>query len=327
MKRIPYFLSTIFLALTLLGSCHFKTKEKIVPQDFPFVSPPTMITNNRKVSNWVTLHYWDKYLDTSRVFPIDTNLIFGITKHTLEESYGKYVITLLNSDRKVSEEGQNKLCSLTSVMMEKYPNSSFFVEISRISSAILFGVNSNYRNEELYIPMLEYFIKTNFVDEDQKKLYEKDLKGCLKNRIGEPAADFQYSTRNGDISSLYNIKADYTILIFSNPGCTACKDVMKYVASSDKITKLINHNRIVILNMFIDENIADWYKESTLLPKELINAYDPNLIIRNKGLYYVRAIPSIYILDKDKKTLYKDVPTLGVINFLKNMPLTENEKK
>lgn len=326
MKRIIYFLSILFLALTLLSSCNFKAKKKIISQDFPYVSPPTMMTQTKEISNWVALHYWDKYLDTSRVFPIDTNLICGITKLSFEKAYRDYIINIFNSDLKVALQGQKKLCLLTDLMMDKYPDSPLFEDISGISTEFLFGVNSNYRNEELYIPMLEFFINSKFVDENQKKLYEKDLKECLKNRIGQPASDFEYSTRNGKISSLYKIKADYTIIIFSNPGCNACKDVMKYVDSSDKITKLIIHKRIAILNMFIDENIADWYKESQLLPKELINAYDPNLIIRNKGLYYVRAIPSIYILDKDKKTLYKDVPTLGVINFLKNMPLIENEK-
>jgi hypothetical protein len=45
-----------------------------------------------------------------------------------------------------------------------------------------------------------------------------------------------------------------------------------------------------------------------IYPEEWYNGFDPDFAIRNETLYNVRAIPSLYLLDKDKTVLLKDAP-------------------
>jgi len=42
------------------------------------------------------------------------------------------------------------------------------------------------------------------------------------------------------------------------------------------------------------------------LAKEWTNGYDKELVIKNKNLYDLRAIPTLYLLDKNKTVLLKD---------------------
>jgi hypothetical protein len=45
-----------------------------------------------------------------------------------------------------------------------------------------------------------------------------------------------------------------------------------------------------------------------IYPEEWYNGFDPDCVIRNTGLYNVRAIPSLYLLDAEKKVILKDAP-------------------
>ena len=59
-----------------------------------------------------------------------------------------------------------------------------------------------------------------------------------------------------------------------------------------------------------------WQEHIGDYPKEWIIAYDPSLTLRNMDIYNIRAIPSLYLLDKDKKVLLKDAPEERLLNRL-----------
>ena len=45
-----------------------------------------------------------------------------------------------------------------------------------------------------------------------------------------------------------------------------------------------------------------------IYPKEWLNGYDAAHILRQDQLYCIRAIPSLYLLDAEKRILLKDAP-------------------
>ena len=53
-----------------------------------------------------------------------------------------------------------------------------------------------------------------------------------------------------------------------------------------------------------------------IYPETWYNGFDPDFVIRGDVLYNVRAIPSLYLLDKDKNVMMKDAVTERVIDFL-----------
>jgi thiol-disulfide isomerase/thioredoxin len=138
--------------------------------------------------------------------------------------------------------------------------------------------------------------------------FAKEAENCSLNRIGQTAADFSFSDRKGRVYRLHEIKADWTILFFSNPGCKACKDIIEYIKSIEGITPMIIANHVAVVNVYIDEDLGEWYDYMPYYPKNWYNGYDHNLMVRSENLYDVRAIPSLYLLDKDKKVVLKDAP-------------------
>ena len=53
-----------------------------------------------------------------------------------------------------------------------------------------------------------------------------------------------------------------------------------------------------------------------IYPEEWYNGFDPDLAIRTEDLYNVRAIPSLYLLDADKRVILKDAPEDKVFSVI-----------
>ena len=53
-------------------------------------------------------------------------------------------------------------------------------------------------------------------------------------------------------------------------------------------------------------------------PSGWYNGYDFRRVMNDGSLYYVRAIPSLYLLDAGKRVIMKDAPTERVLAFLEN---------
>ena len=55
----------------------------------------------------------------------------------------------------------------------------------------------------------------------------------------------------------------------------------------------------------VPECVQDW-----------LNGYDHLMAVKNTPLYNIRAIPSVYLLDKEKRVILKDVPTDYLMQYL-----------
>ena len=74
-----------------------------------------------------------------------------------------------------------------------------------------------------------------------------------------------------------------------------------------------------VLNIYIDEDIEAWRSYMPIYPENWYNGFDPDLVIRGENLYNVRAIPSLYLLDRDKTVIMKDAPEMRLFDFLSRL--------
>ena len=194
--------------------------------------------------------------------------------------------------------------------------SNVFETFTDLVVKYLYDPNSPLRNEDLYGPYAERLSKCEFIDEGRRKAYEYDARMSALNRVGTKAADFRFSDSRGRIRRLYDIKADNIILFFSNPGCTACMDIINTLKSIPAVAHGVASGRLAVLNIYIDEDLNAWREYMPIYPEEWFNGYDPDYVIRTDVLYNVRAIPSLYLLDKDKKVIMKDAPEARLFDWL-----------
>ena len=149
--------------------------------------------------------------------------------------------------------------------------------------------------------------------------YARDARLCALNKVGTKAADFRFADARGRIRTLYGIKAPYTLLFFSNPGCNACMEIINVLKGEPAISGMIADGTLAVLNRYIDEDLQAWRDYMSIYPKEWYNGFDPELVLRNNDIYYVRAIPSLYLLDESKMVILKDADPEKLFMTIQNI--------
>ena len=147
----------------------------------------------------------------------------------------------------------------------------------------------------------------------------REAKMCSLNRIGRQAADFRFADRKGRMRNLYDIEAETILLFFSNPGCEACMNIINMLNGTPQVAELIAAGRLAVLNIYIDEDIQAWRSYMPIYPETWYNGFDPDLVLRGNDVYCVRAIPSLYVLDAQKKVILKDAPEQKVLDLLMSL--------
>ena len=84
-----------------------------------------------------------------------------------------------------------------------------------------------------------------------------------------------------------------------------------YLDKSSFINEALSYNTpqrtmLAILSIYPDDDITSWRKYLDIMPSRWLHAYDSGMHITNKKLYDLKAIPSIYLLDKNKRVILKD---------------------
>lgn len=173
-------------------------------------------------------------------------------------------------------------------------------------------------NEEFYIPVLEAMVASPILSETEKIRPQARLELAQKNRVGTKALDFTYTLASGAQGTLYQIKSDYTLLFINNPGCHACTETIEALKSIPMVSELIKKKKLTILSLYPDEELDEWRKHRSEFPAEWINGYDKSFTIKTKNLYDLKAIPTLYLLDANKKVLLKDATTQAIYD---NLPM------
>lgn len=176
--------------------------------------------------------------------------------------------------------------------------------------AYLFDPNSQYRDEEACIPIFEEALSSPYADSAQKARAARELPLVSINRIGTPANDFEFTMRNGRTGTLHGVTTTkkYILLFFSNPGCHNCKEIMDALSGNESFT---------VVNIYPDSDVETWMGYVKNYPAEWISGFAPEIDEFSEGetpLYYLRAIPSLYLLDAEKNVILKDAPLERILD-------------
>lgn len=284
MKKV---LITILLLLLVFAGC----KEKSHVYRFEYTHIPSVIQEKSEQREYLSLHFWDN-------LPWDDSTV-NITENHLRVPYYEYLQII--KDFGVSKAGKllNDLAKKSSLSTK--PISSSLLTLFEES---LNDPNSPMRHDALYLNVIEAYIQNLPVfSEDRLRLIE-EREMLLKNRIGEISEDFTILYSDGSTSTLHNIKSDYTLILFFEPNCRACKESIIF-AEKSKIIKDFQ-KRFISLAIYTGNNSNYLESAQSLLRNTWKVGSDLNGMITRDKLYDRRASPSVYLLDKEKKVLLKD---------------------
>ena len=186
-----------------------------------------------------------------------------------------------------------------------------------LAEKVLHDPNSPLRNDEFYIPVLQAQLAAPWYDEYERIGPEYELHTVMQNRVGSKANDCRYTLASGKTGTLYGLQAEYVLLFINNPGCPMCREIREAITASPMLNEMIERGRLKVLALYPDEDLTEWRNYRDQIPPMWVNAYDAGCVIRDRDLYNLNAIPSLYLVDRDKRVLVKDsveVPQIEEVN-------------
>lgn len=306
----------LLLCLAIVGCKDKKTVEALQTRAFPDVTVPAVVTDPNQRLDYILTHYWDAFFAGEGTSNAD--YVLGVDNGTVEQKVSSFIYLLSGLPMKEAQKKVADFFTQIDNKQQKDTSSLQYLRMTEIVSRYLYDPNSPMRSEDLFLPFVEGMLSSSFTQEQRRAGYEFEAQMCRLNPYGTVAANFSFTDVAGKVHDLHQTKAEFIILFFSNPGCNSCLEIVNELLAFKPMNKLIEENKIAIINIYIDGDVDAWKAYAQAYPKNWINGYDHDQVINKEQLYYVRAIPSLYLLDGQKRVIYKDAPTQNVLNFIAN---------
>jgi hypothetical protein len=225
----------------------------------------------------------------------------AVESREAEERFARFLLHITQQTRSRQAE---QIGELLAVAEENNASARFLT----LAEKYLYDPNSPYRNDELYLLFLQYASEHRLKDYIANSRYQKQYTMVQKNRVGMPAVDFPFITQTNKSGQLYGLQSQYTLLFFHDPNCEECQFVKQQLESQQ-----LNFAQrgVQIVAVYIDEEVDAWRK-AQYLPSWL-SVYAPD--IDKQDLYDIKALPTLYLLDSNKKVLLKDAPLHNVVVY------------
>ncbi|RHI10776.1 DUF5106 domain-containing protein [Bacteroides sp. AM16-24] len=304
------YLNIFFLFLILCTACGNRKASDNQAEDIKsdstkiFALPviPALLNTPESRADYLVRHYWEN-VDFADTTYLDH-------REVMEQAWVDYIDIM----KLVPEE--TAISAIKQMYKDAGKKKKVFFYFTDLAEKYLYDPNSPMWNEELYIPVLDAMLESTVLDDTEKILPKGRRELAEQNRLGRQAEDFTYTLVSGKSGTLYGVKADYTLLFINNPGCHACEEGIKELKQAPAINKEFEAGNLKILSVYPDEDKEEWERHLSDFPKEWINGYDKKLMIKEKNLYDLKAIPTLYLLDKNKKVLLKDAVVGQIEQYL-----------
>ena len=309
-------ISFILAVLLLAAGCREKKAEQFTALPFPDVQLPSMISGQQEALEYMAVNYWNGMTDPSRNYPSDSLLVSGVRRGDVEQKFADWTSIMEYAGNDIWSKAVGNLYDRALACERKDTASQVFETFVDLFQKYYYDPNSPMRNEDVYYHFVSRYASYEGLTDVEKTKYEREARLCALNRIGTRASDFRFADRRGNITNLYDIKAELTLLFFSNPGCDACMNIINVLREDPVISSMVASGRLAIANIYIDEDIQAWRSYMPVYPEEWYNGFDPDMILRSNEIYAIRAIPSLYLLDSEKRVIMKDAPEERLFRYL-----------
>lgn len=272
---------------TLLGS--------VIATSTYIEDPPQEVVSNRRLfQKYYLEHFFDNFAwNDPRIFntPIVANklkeycnMIYQVDR----PEYDSLVVDALNR-AKVNQTSYEYL----------------FDELEHILGSNI----SPYKVEHTYIAMLKDALQYPKLDENRERRYKRELGFIDKNHAGDTIPNFKMVLANGDTTSMYDIQSEYTLLYLQHPTCPTCHQVRNRMKDFDKLNKAIASGKLKVVMVYFEDDPKVWsnYIKSKEANPNYLQGWNYDQSIDDENLFDTRTIPYMFLLDKNKVVIKKDL--------------------
>lgn len=305
LKSILYMKKFISALLLTLAFCSMTALAQS-GRPFPYPRVPSYIASDSAAAEWMALHFWDNYHFDKAESDYSTE--------QNRRGFVAFIETLYTTNPALSIEAVAQMMERAATSEDGY---WYFLEMAEV---VLYDPSSPMRNDLLWEPFLRHAIGPRSpLDAASKKRYETLLELVSRNQQGSVATDFAYTLADGTTGRLHSIRSPYLLIYFYNPGCSECGRTKAQLDATGLLESLHARGVLKVLALHPDGELSEWRRLLPENPSWWISAYDKGEQIHTRNLYDLKAIPTFYLLDSDKRVLMKDPVVEDLIYVLSTL--------
>lgn len=154
-------------------------------------------------------------------------------------------------------------------------------------------------DEERMAELLRAALATGQLSDSERSTAEWMLHDvCEVNAVDSIAADFRFATPEASENRLHSFRSgEPLLLVFYDPDCRHCTEVIDRLREMSGLPQ--------VLAVCVEAPAKRWEQTRDSLPESWIKAYDRSEVMAN-DIYIIRSMPSLYLLDGDRRVLLKN---------------------
>ena len=164
--------------------------------------------------------------------------------------------------------------------------------------------------DAVYVHLIdEYYSKgkVDWVEEDNLRKMKDAANDVRPTLIGKVAPNLKLNRIDSVEFYLHDVKSPYLVLFFWAPDCGHCEKAIPFINTFYEKYKSQGVEVLAMCTGLLDEAKNCWKQVHEKHMEHFVNANDPILRSNFKVLYDIKSTPKIFILDKDKKILSKNI--------------------
>ena len=267
-------------------------------QAFVYPSVPDTLRTPDTRAAWLMRHYWDRFSFADTAFlasPAD-----------VEQAFVNYIDLAQRVSSAVAADGMR-------LFVERmYNDGTECVReyFATLADSYLGGDASPVRDDLLYAQYLDIAAASKFASIAERTRNEYMARNLRRNLPGTVAADFEYDDRQGHRHRMHDFAAPKTLLYFYDPDCSHCRDMLGSLLG---IPALAEGGSVRVLAIYPYGYDDRWAASAPPFPPSWTDGCSAGGDVSARDIYYIKSMPSLYLLDADKRVLLKN-PTIGVLH-------------
>lgn len=272
-------------------------------------APQNYYNSRELITQYYAEHAFDNY-------PFDDERMLNTPM--LAQRFREYCANLYYMQPERSSVIADQMLTRAQVNATTYHN--FFDRMEKVLGTL----TSPYWTEEIYIAMLRNALSYEKLEEKRRNYYQQLLNLHTKNLAGTIATNFNILWSDGTKSTLHDIESEYILLYFQNPDCPTCTEVRGKLAENAEVNQAIASGKLKLVTIYFEQDEDLWrrYLANKANPSYL-HGWNQDHQIEEQNLYDLRIIPYMFLLDKDKRIIKKDILYNEISNYLKYLHIVE----
>lgn len=265
---------------------------------FPMVTIPEEVTDPMQRARYLSDHFWD-------------NVDFSTASDALIEEGLSELLPIL---RIVDYEAVT--ASWTAAVKRAEEAKTGVAHLLAVCSRVLNDPALGSYDEERYRSLLHVALVSKKISKAEKEPFQRELVMLEVNNPGSAATDFEMVTADGAKMKLSEVESPVTVVFLYEPGAVNSK-LERFRLSQARITNyLMQAGGLKIVAVACTADSAVWEKNRSDIPTEWVSGYDASGEITGEGLYDLRVMPRLYLLDEKKVVLLKNTDSEGIETYL-----------